>query len=72
MLSGNCTGTSKRQPVERGDTAQDRTEFDWLGQVSRVPRVWALYRNWPPEGDAVLNGLASSVLADALGRFRAA
>ncbi len=37
MLSGNCTGTSKRQPVERGDTAQDRTEFDWLGQVLAPP-----------------------------------
>ena len=60
----------QRQRVERGDQADDQAEFDRLGQVFRAPRFWALYRTWQQEGDAVLNGLASSVLADAMGRFR--
>lgn len=60
----------QRQRVERGDAAEDQAEFDRLGQVFRAPRFWALYRTWQQEGDPVLNGLASSVLADAMGRFR--
>ena len=60
----------QRQRVEHGDTAENQAEFDRLGQVFRAPRFWALYRTWQQEGDAVLNGLASSVLADVMGRFR--